>query len=381
MKGFENTMFYQQENLLKDLAYSQGQSVSVSKVISKGFETNAFSIIRAPYLEGTFENEVLNLDKVIRVGNLDNTPYLAHKSYPSPRSLYTSKILIKKNENSLIGIEPWSSFYMDFEHFSEQIENHETQQGDIILASYPITDTHYNEIQLTLRLLELGHLIFNVLCLADIFKLDIKIINDFEGAVILRKTQINIGTMADYSVGTSTNLTNLKKRFMFRNSGRYFGGNSYYHKAGDQYPIKLHNVGANISKYIHTYKFSNSLANHMFVCQTLDKKITYDELDREYSFISARCMNCFYVLCLDKKLFFDSHFAGQNLSLFIEQLGMKAQNIILNLSSPYVFARPLKQIRYFFWKRYIDNEWVPFYGVYSGGMSCGSSRDKETFAR
>lgn len=92
-------------------------------------------------------------------------------------------------------------------------------------------------------------------------------------------------------------------------------------------------------------------------------------------------MNYFYILCLDKKLFFDPCFSGQNLSIFIEQLGMKAQNIILNLSYPCIFARPLKQIRYFFWKQYINKNCVPFYGVYSGGLSQSTSHSGETFAR
>jgi len=127
----------------------------------KSFSNNEFNHL-TERMDREFIRDILQLNDVIRVEK--NSYFKIHKSYPSPRSLYPIKILVS------IG----SSFYVtknDIQDVYElySCENLNVPSGDIVLEFNDKYLEDYKSIKKSLLLLEMGHLLFNLLYIIKVY--------------------------------------------------------------------------------------------------------------------------------------------------------------------------------------------------------------------
>ncbi|ATF41204.1 hypothetical protein [Weissella paramesenteroides] len=356
-------MYYDKFDLINDIAYSNLEVSSDQhcqapvlniflKNVCKGFNLTSF------------QREILKLSQVTNVGEMYDTPYLSHKSYPSPRSLYTSQLFIII-DGRLISSDSWTGEIL--EYWSDDLH---LSNGDIVIISNPINDSHYTKLQLTLRLLEVGHLIQNIQLLDDVF-FNTKFIidNTYDGVVVLRHSQPDKNYMMD-----EMKLEQFHQALLYRYSGKYFGG---YSLASKQYKMELDIMKLNTDGLLQVQVFENDTDNMCYLNRDNGVSIPYIEMNRLYSFMSARSMNAFYVISIKRNILD----ARGNIADHIQQVGMCAQNILLHISKPDVFARPMKQMNGRFWQKYIGNDWIPFYGIYAGRYLPASFPGAKVIAR
>lgn len=357
-------MLYLEEDLISDISYFSGDDTKPQ--IKNEYEKIGKKIDKNIFFD-EYENQILDLNTVIRVDNYLRTPYSIHMSYPSARSLYTIKLYIQKEEylltkdfwknKEVIKTEP--SFY----------ESNKLKSGDIVIELLEFKDKHYPSIFKTLQNLEVGHLLYNIAVLADIYGYEYEIDNKFLNILVLKQKRVF------YNLKKNEEIAEFWERAKHRTSGKYYGGLINFDLNHEEYryfpnrctKIKCIKFDKKIIESVKTIVFIND--DNSFINKEYGLVLEYSYLMKEYNYINARTMSQITVfLCKWRK------HEMRNYAELIQYMGFLAQEICINNSITGIYNRPVKQMNLKFWNKVIKQnaefkDFIPFYGVLTGRES------------
>lgn len=327
------------------------------------YDSNQWEYKRSTTKLNSFYEEILFCNKVLRVSDSSDTPYKLHKSYPSARSFYPLKIWISLGEGLFITNEDLKDkFYV---YFNKNLIN--TKRNSIIISNESIHYDKYKPIHKTLENLEIGHLLYNLISVCEMYENTYTIDNTDENITKL----IAHGEIKDTLIDVEAKKT-FDEKSMLRNSGSYFKKimNLDFHKIQTFYEISI-----DLEKYYNKY-FSKSFEQPLVIDYFFNNKydgfdsrltnIPYYKLNREYDFIDFSTCSQYTLISLK------SNFQQNkvNLANDIQFIGFVAQDICLKNSYYKFYNRPVKQVVPLTWKNeYLGQEalgTIPFYGVISG---------------
>lgn len=320
------------KDFLKDISHNFGidygeQKIEVNnkkKIIRK---KNILDTITIPM----FYRDILMLNDFIKVSS--TSIFKLHKSYPSPRSIYPLSLSIIYN-NYIYTKDPYNKNYMKYELFNK------TKNGDEYIKidfqdKYP---AFYNSIKKTLLYLECGHLLYNIGLIGLKYNIPLNIFLNNNSIIIRSKTEIE--------KNKKVVLNDLQYKFKKRSSGPYnievYLGNTTYKKKPSLQMDKSKVISNlffnnNYEKFI-SYDFFIKQDN-MFRCNYTDKEISYKDLNEFYPFVNFKASQALVIFSIN-----NLEEAYDNLTYLYLNIGMRAQEIILNNCDDRTFVRPIKSI-------------------------------------
>lgn len=342
-------------DLIADLSYSFDntnikQNYNLDKLNTK------FISLYDHALDRLFE-ELFSIFDIIRVSDIRMTPYKIHKSYPSARSFYLQKLWIKIDNDK----------YITKNIKSNKLELYQMNYNDdydIIITTDIINYPNYFAIHKSLNILEIGHIIYNIKSILDIFNIrfNLKVSKEMILIKLIDQNKMDF---------CETKLISLKEKFLLRNSGKYYRGiiNLNHHFKDAIYDtkiniqnqfFKLFNIEISVDD-IFVINFKNNGKYYEYK----NLKVEYYELNQIYNYIDFRNSSQ-YTLLLFKKDIIDKKY----LSEVIIFLGYIAQEISLENAHQNKYNRPLKQLLdKKLWKRISSNfneNYIYFYSIVSG---------------
>lgn len=292
----------------------------------------------------------------------DNTFYLTHKSYPSARSLYPIEIGYVLENNLVVTNR---TFQKDEKFLRFDKEEELTLKNDDIIfffsSSFSIIEK-YKSIKNTLIILELGHLHFNLIAIASLFKMKYSYQNAFHLKAI-KQPIFDIDTLK------------LQKLFDLaenRTSGPYlkYISNLNMDKISKPYLITESTLRKGLSLYnlqdediIKIEYYANNTSLNKFVECNSNKTISYYTLNSLYPYITFRTSSQYTLFSIDAKKVNNS-----NIERIILLIGFLAQDICLFNSKENYYNRPLKAVNPNEFSKIfnISKDFIPFYAVVSG---------------
>lgn len=306
-----------------------------------------------------FIREILQLNDVIRVEKKSH--FKIHKSYPSPRSLYPIKILVS------IG----SSFYVtknDIQDVYElySCEDFNVQSGDIVLEFNDKYLEDYKSIKKSLLLLEMGHLLFNLLYIIKVYGK--KYMNGSGNFGLLHLKLISSSNQLD-----KRSLNRFKEKYYYRNSGPYNHPitNTNVSFIEDELPNYSHSID-DISSFFKDDKMSSNIrvdtyvnqGSGVFISINDDNIINYRTLNLIYPYINFWGVSMFTIFSLHKIVFLNKA------NKYLAALGYLSQNTSLVLSkNPSRYNRPIKSFKIKTLEKLINygaDCWIPYYALITG---------------
>ncbi|MGE7752876.1 hypothetical protein [Lysinibacillus fusiformis] len=353
-------MKFTKEDLIYELEYNFKGS-SKEQEINNNLSKYKFLkyVSEAELVESQFYKEILRLNEIIRFEK--NTSFKIHKSYPSPRSLYPIKIMISIDKGLFLSKNNVSEFYELY-----FFENKNISIGDILLEFEDIYLDTYGSIKKSLLLLEAGHLLFNILYLANHFGKTYINNSDHDGLLHLSlKSETN-------NLNDGEMLSHFKQSYYLRNSGPYNypltrTKISYLlnHKPDNRFNflnISSFFECSNLVEYICVDVYVNQ-GKGLFKSVKGANIIDYKSLNNLYSYINFWGVSLFTVFSIHIDAFMDD---AKN---FLLTLGYLSQSESISLSSLNRFSRPIKSFKIDTMEQLLkhhNNSFIPYYALITG---------------
>ena len=256
-------MLYSEKDLLSDISYFNGNDDKIQE--QNGYNEIGKITDKDIYIS-EYESHILDLNTVIRVDNFLRTPYSIHMSYPSARSLYTLRIYFSK-DRYLLTKDFWKRKKILKVNSSTYL-NSNVNTGDIVIELKEFNDKHYPSIFKTLQILEVGHLLYNISRIADIYGYEYELNNDEINTLVLRNIRIGVQYLENRE-----KINEFWRKAKSRSSGKYYGGlinfdldhEKYRYFPQDFSKIKSLKFAKNVIESVKTLVFindSNSLLDN-----------------------------------------------------------------------------------------------------------------------
>lgn len=310
---------------------------------------------------------ILFCDKIIRVSSSKKTPYKIHKSYPSARSFYPLKLWLSVGEGYFITNDNISGDYSLY--YSNKFK---LPKNTVLITNNEINLSNYKPIHKTLESLEIGHLIYNLFEVYNIFGHSFTVDNTSTNyTTIILKEQKNILN----NKNRCQKIHAFKEKAYLRNSGNYLKkiNNFDLNSVEKKFEINL-NLREIYSSLYNTKESHSIIITHFFndvngSFSNSKVKIPYYKLNKEYGFINFRTCSQYTLISLET----DFYMNKTNYINDIQFIGFIAQNICLNNSSLNFYNRPVKQVSINSWNNDFlkeqEKKYLPMYGVISGWES------------
>lgn len=363
---------YSEKDLISDMSYFNGNDDKMQKK----YKYNEIGEITDEkiYFSG-YESQILDLNTVIRVDNFLRTPYSIHMSYPSARSLYTLRLYFFK-DGYLLTKDFWKRKEVLKAKSSICVDSN-ISNGDIIIELKEFNDNHYPSIFKTLQILEVGHLLYNISLIADIYGYEYELDNDSINILVLKNKKAG----NNYLENNKT--IEFWEKAQNRSSGKYYGGlinfdldyqkYAYSPKGTDE--TKSIKFNKNIMNSVKTLTFVND--GNALVDKNNGLVLYYGYIMKEYNYLNARTMSQItaFLYKWEKGMFV-------NYAELIQYIGFLAQEVCINNSAVNVYNRPVKQMNFNFWlpimkQNDIYEEYIPFYGILTGKESESASTQRK----
>lgn len=317
-----------------------------------------------------YENEILKLNQIIRVDSVNRTPYILHMSYPSARSIYKIKMYIVK-EDKLCSTDIWGN-PITYQIPKEWISDLSGADNSIIIQALPLDEERYVNIQKTLQILEVGHLLYNVTYIASLYGYTISFDNKCPEELVMIKLKQN--KKIDDLNKIDLSLKEFWEKAYLRTSGKYYGGLMDFSNAQDSKYLLENHLSHHITlqrdmwKYIKILRFVNN-NNGEYSCIEENISVSYEDLSKEYSYVNFRTATQITLYFISKDALFQ-----ENIADLIQYIGFLAQDTCINNAKANVYNRPVKQVMHLFWNPILKtnntiSNYIPFYGVLTGKES------------
>lgn len=283
---------------------------------------------------------LLELNDYNRVGH--NTHFKLHKGYPSPRSLYPLKLFLCLGEHHYLSKDDIENVYEYYNHSLIK-----SNKGDLHISFRDIYLENYQYIKKTLLLLEIGHLLFNVIYTANVLGLYYKphVKDDDIYLELIDEERLN-------EVNRSV-LNIFKQKSMNRNSGKYLipitEPELFVLDRLEEYNQLLELELSRIEVFFGNYKLKKHIRVITYVNNGQgsfnsskseeEEEITigYKELNKIYPYVNFIGVTFFAVFLLENEVF-----KYENAIEFILSLGYLSQSISIQYSNQDQFCRPIK---------------------------------------
>ena len=366
-------MLYSEKDLLSDVSYFNGSDDKIQEHI--GYNEIGKITDKDIYIS-EYESHILDLNTVLRVDSFLRTPYSIHMSYPSARSLYTLRIYFSK-DGYLLTKDFWKRKKILKVNSSTYLDSN-VNTGDIVIELKEFNDKHYPSIFKTLQILEVGHLLYNISRIADIYGYEYELNNDGINTLALRNKRIGV-----HYLENREKINEFWRKAKSRSSGKYYGGlinfdldhEKYRYFPQDFSKIKSLKFDKTVIDSVKTLVFIND--GNSLLDNENGLVIDYSYIMKEYNYLNARTMSQITVF-----LYKWENKVMNNYAEVIQYIGYLAQEVCLNNSGIGIYNRPIKQMNFNFWLPILEQnnslkDYIPFYGVLTGKESELISRSKK----
>lgn len=323
-------MIYRREDFVKELSYNFGSLKSDQYLTS---DIDQYERIgQEPTINNAIYEQLLSINDYLRVEK--DTHFKSHKGYPSPRSIYPIKMFISDG-TFFYSKNIFNDCYEIYKNAHLQVMN-----GDIVLeygAEYP---DFYISIKKTLYLLEMGHLLYNLLAMSEMLGIQYRV-QLVENKMILKQIQ-NSNTV------DGKNISELLEKCTLRTSGPYLHPITSFqfycagHNEDDRMALeKLRDaLCMNFDIDVITVnKYQNDGTGSFIKRKCREQEsISYTEMNMLYPFINFKNLSFFVTFQLANRIFDQ---AG-NSAIYLIALGYLAQLYCLENARQDVFCRPIK---------------------------------------
>ncbi|MFI3124798.1 hypothetical protein ODU07_04770 [Streptococcus suis] len=316
-----------------------------------------------------FDRAILTINKTCRITRNSYSPYTLHKPFPSARSYYPERVWISLGKGHFLSYFENDDSYKVY--YNEEAK--EVEAASVLLSTEDIQVAHYRAIHNSLITLELGHIIYNIECIFNIFGFSILV----DSLSMKRYIIIQKGESVEDNL-TFKNLVEVKRLFQLRSSGSY--------------RYKLINLDNDFTNYQYTpainleTSFKKLFASQLkgiiqrvvlynngeyFTDSNGEYIVQFFELNREYYFVDFRTASQYTLLLIKLPPIQDE------LIDYILFMGYLAQEICINNAGLGRYNRPVKQVNFTFWKNILGDKYkdfLPFYGVITGKESVLSGK-------
>jgi hypothetical protein len=291
-----------------------------------------------------FFHSLLDLDQMYRFDGV--SPYKFHRSYPSPRSLYPLKLLIRPAGSKKLYCK--NQFTEEIEEYTFSTNSYNCHEV-IIIYNSKVYPEFYINIKKSLLILELGHLLYNIHMLIEPYssKVSLKIMDQYVSLGIYDEEE----NLKRFRLDDDFHSILLK-----RTSGTFRNGLTPLLRYNDHQLIydqfieylKICTEAASdffkldVKDVIGLYIMSNSngiyfdLYNY-FEREKIASKVRYMELNRMYPYIHFRGVNFLITFSIKHKALLENE-----ISRIILLIGFICQASALFFTNKDMFSRPLK---------------------------------------
>jgi len=318
-----------------DAYYNLGFSYNLEQEINSQ-NTLAFNKIESEkdYID-SFESdiirEILKVDNFIRID--ERNKYILHKSYPSPRAIYPLELVIFTN-GKFISMNKYSNkmFYK-----KNILYGHSAQykEMDIVIniRDFNIYPGSYNKIKKSLLLLEIGHLIYNIILKTKSLGLNYKVSQINEDNIVMEV----ISQKEKLSHEVELEVSILNKVFINRSSGPQIPLISYKNCSKDRILNQFeYSTFKGIIPIIENKILILNFKKEKDYFTVNNIKIHYTELNNILSTINFKLIDELFIFL------YHENFIKLNLTSQIIDIGSSCQEKILLSTINGYFSRPMK---------------------------------------
>ncbi|KOO51837.1 hypothetical protein [Viridibacillus arvi] len=312
------------------------------------------NIAKEWYCKEGIIKEILKLNSYIKINKYNK--YILHKSYPSPRAIYPLNVQIYSG-----------GYYFNIDDLSGEIFKQIVYQNnskvyynemDIIISlkDYNKYPEYYDKIKKSLLLLEVGHLIYNIILKTKVMGVFYELSEIEEDKVILRKST----NILKEDLKKSEEMKILDKLFLNRTSGpqrpSLFLKSSFINNSfSKEECVYVKNSLLGIENEIITIKLTRS--GDSFFYNTV--KFHYTEINSLNYTVNFKYVNELYIFLFNKK------FLNADLSSQIINIGSICQEKILMGTAEGYNSRPLKSFNMIETEKFVKGlgfiEYIPHY--------------------
>ena len=323
-------MIYTKSNFTNEIARNAGYTELSQEMNS--IQSMLHFVKEEPKAPNYFIETMLKLVEFNRIS--PDNPYKLHKSYPSPRSIYSAKFFVKFG-GLFVSKNEWTGCY---EYY--QYEQNQGNNWDILITFWRSYPNHYRFIQKTLYLLEVGHLLYNVIYFANLFNISYEL-DIQEGAIRLRAQNkpyvgFNIDKVSDMFL----------ERTEQRSSGTYQHGVSSFNKLNKQAELPSKSVIQQFLGKAFEKEITQLISFEHFAKNNRGRFITdrgfeigYESMNRIYPHVNFRGVELFSTFLIDHMAY---QKGDQTLTKCILAVGFVAQYFLLWAADNAMFGRPIK---------------------------------------
>lgn len=269
----------------------------------------------------------------------EETSFKIHKGYPSPRSLYPLQLFFSLGEGIFLKNNEVDTTQNYFKN-----ENVIIEPGSLILEVENKYPEYYSHIRKTLSTLEMGHLLYNILYIANLLGINYSL-NIAENRILLINPQsITTTDNINYS-----RLEKFNQSCQLRSSGPYrfriLNTSINYNGSPQKLTRNLNNICTNMYRFfqLESENSIQALVYHndgsgKFVCENQSySDLSYQKVNKIYPHINFYGVSFFVFFLLDHTVFTDENITGHLL-----MLGYLAQFVCLQFLGEDKFCRPIK---------------------------------------
>ncbi|GGE59009.1 hypothetical protein [Priestia taiwanensis] len=283
-----------------------------------------------------YERLILSLNDYVRVEQY--THYKVHKGYPSPRSIYPLKLFLVTYDENHVSKNDRNGQYEFYRNNCLDVSI-----GDIIIGfedSYP---QHYEYIKKSLLLLEMGHLLYNILFIAKEY-----------GKRYTYRVLPNLGILLHAEDNTDNeydekNIEAFLQSCQERNSGPYlypltpFKNERAASAEIDEkmvYDLIFNFFSISEIRQAVSIQFYHNNGEGIYRKEDGHEDIHYRQLNELYPYINFYGTSHFVIISLNHDVFRQG-----DSTPYLLMVGMIAQHICLRYSSKERYCRPIKSFR------------------------------------
>lgn len=267
------------------------------------------------------------------------TSFKIHKGYPSPRSLYPLQLFLSVGEGIFL-----KNNEVDADQNYFKNENLIVAPGSLVLEVENKYPEYYSHIRKTLSTLEIGHLLYNILYIANLLGMDYTL-NIAENRIILIHSK---NTYIDDDIYYNK-LQKFNQSCQLRSSGPYrfriLNTSINYNNHPKYLTQNLNEICINMYDFFGI-EFKNSIqalvyyndGSGNFICENQSySDLSYQKVNKIYPHINFYGVSFFVFFLLDHTLLTD-----ENLTGYLLILGYLAQFVCLQYVGENKFCRPIK---------------------------------------